>query len=258
MNVVVIPHIKSKNTVIRGKQPPRKGTDWIQYSINTWKWWCAKHNVQLEVLETNYGGLEEMPYTYQRWCSVPELFKKYGDNTKLAFVDGDTMIRWDTPNFFDMCPEDSITVTTGVEYSSWRDNAIKKYQLLFPEVELPIKNYYNIGFVVLTKFQLNFIEEFVKFIDNNQEILLKIQLSDTVGTDQTPFNFILRKMGNKVNELPDTYNWMRGFPDPQCGVFLDSTFNFIEKAYVWHFTPSYRFRDAIMSETWKRIAHKYQ
>lgn len=260
MNVVVIPCIKSKQTIVRGKQPPRRGTDWIQYSLNTWRWWCAKNNVQLEILETNYGYLEDMAYTYQRWCAVPELFKKYGDNAKLAFVDGDTMVKWDTSNFFNMCPEDSLTVTAREDYKEWCDWTIERYQHLFPGTELTIKNYYNAGFIVFTKSQLNFIEEFKTFVETNKKELLKIQLNGNVGTDQTPFNFILRKTGNKVHEIPVTYNWIKAFTGVKNAeeVYQDSAFDFIDKAYVWHFTMSYEYRYLIMSETWRRVAHNYQ
>lgn len=259
MNVVVITLIKSKQTVVRGKQPPRKGTDWAQYSINTWKWWCIKNNAQLEILETNYGHLEDMAYTYQRWCTVPDLLKKYGANAKLAFVDADTMVKWDTPNFFNECPEDSLTVTTREDFLQWCDCSINRYQPLFPNIILTTKNYYNAGFVVFSKSQLNFVKEFKEFVENNKKRLLKIQLSGNVGTDQTPFNFILRKTGNKVYELPVTYNWLKAFNGVKAAeeIYQDSAYDFINKAYVWHFTMSYEFRDLIMLETWKRIAKNY-
>lgn len=260
MNVVVIPHIKSKQPIVRGKLPPRKGTDWIKYSFNTWKWWCTKNNVQFEILETNCGGLEDLPYTYQRWCAVSELFKKYGDDAKLAFVDGDTMVKWDAPNFFDMCPSDSLTVTARENSTPWCENSIKIYQPLFPDVELPMKNYYNTGFIIFTKSQLSFIENFIKFAENSKKDLLDIQLAHNVGSDQTPFNFMLRKMGNKVNELPVIYNWLFPFWNVKKveEIYMDSEFDFIEKANVWHFAANFRFRDIIMSETWKRVSHHYQ
>lgn len=261
MNVIAIPLIKSKRLLVRGSEPPRINHDWSQYSINTWQWWCEKNSVSLEIITESNGYLEDMAYTFQRWGAIPDLFKKYGSNAKIALVDADTMIKWNTPNFFSLCPLDSISLVPREKIKiNIPLRTIKNYQNLFPAVQLPLEKYYQMGIQVFTTSQLNFIKDLENFVNENKEQLLEIQTKSNVGTDQGPVNYLLFKNNYKIHELSWQYNYTRPFNDFKSveDIYTDSSYKFIEEAYIWHFVRAYPYRSQIMAETWKRVSSFYK
>src|SRR5882724_8254671 len=86
---------------IRGT-PARSDLGYSIYSRATWEWWCGQHSVEFVPLDQPLGGEMYMglPPTIQRWLAPEILSQQFGGTAQVAMVDADTMIRWDTPDFF--------------------------------------------------------------------------------------------------------------------------------------------------------------
>jgi len=107
--------------------------------------------------------------------------------------------------------------------------------------------------------------------------------SANVGTEQTPLNFMVKRENEPVHFLPRPFNFVNCFPLHEDLVKLEqnaltgteqsprpdpalfavkafgrpSTFDFVELAYIWHFTNVVTFRSPVMGETWRRVQSHY-
>ena len=70
----------------------------------SWEWWCKKHDVVFFPYEKSaYGDGKEHKITWSRWFEVFPLLEEAGINyDQIALIDGSSIIKWDTPNFFEM------------------------------------------------------------------------------------------------------------------------------------------------------------
>ena len=87
-NLIYIVSIDSPTSTIQH-------SEYAQYCINTWKYYCKKHNIDL------YVKTEHDPrFKYPVWNKelIYDIAKDYD---KIGIVDNDTMIKWDTENIFD-------------------------------------------------------------------------------------------------------------------------------------------------------------
>src|SRR5689334_15360745 len=73
------------------------------YGRATWQWWCDQQSIEFRVLDQPAHGYEDDPPTVQRWAHAQALLIEGGLGTQVALVDADTMVRWDTPNLFEIC-----------------------------------------------------------------------------------------------------------------------------------------------------------
>ena len=69
--------------------------------------------------------------TWQRWFDVfDQLDNKHINYDKILVVDGSIMVRWDTPNFFNMVSNE-LTAFKSLENIKWLDESVNGYSLLF-------------------------------------------------------------------------------------------------------------------------------
>ena len=85
---------------------------YAKYSQVTWKWWCKRNGAHFIAISNRLGGPEysHVLPTFQKWLAPEYLIKEYGRDCKIAVVDADTMIRWDTPDFFSLAGQNFAAV----------------------------------------------------------------------------------------------------------------------------------------------------
>ena len=228
--------------------------DYKEWCFKTWSWWCKKNDVQLFVLDQELQDKTIMKPTWQRW-HVFEVLEANGiECDQVALVDIDTMIRWDAPNFFDTIPSDGFGAVVDDSYIEWTHNSIKGYKHLFPTVDFDWTDYFNCGFIVLSKEQKELCKTITDFYYENEEHLRDLQHNTLKkGSDQTPVNYLVRREGHTINYLNKKFNTthlhMRGVL--QGGLF-------VECGYIWHFNGFEKtLRNNIMRDTWNIIKENY-
>jgi hypothetical protein len=272
-NVVLLPVIPG---AIQRGPAVRSDVEYARYAVATWMFWCRQHDVELVLLDRpqiEEPRDAELAPTIQRWIAVRRLLEERQPGTRIAMVDADTMVRWNAPDLF---------ATAGVSFAAVRDwgalwihRSIKAYQHLFPDTALPWWDYINAGMVVLGAEQLPIVRSLVDLARRRWPELRAIQESGDYGTDQTILNFLLKRANEHVTLLPPPFNCLMCFPldhellkleksEPAgCAEFASKAFghpenfDFIDMAYVWHFTNVVACRRVVMEETWRRIRHHY-
>jgi hypothetical protein len=262
---------------MRRGQETRSDLGYAPYSLPTWRWWCAKNGVQLVLLnQPQLAGLyDDAPPTFQRWNWARRIFDEFGPNTQLAIVDADTMIRWDAPDFFEIAK--SAFCAVRAHQPRWILRSLRAYQGLFPSVTVPWWEYFNAGFVVMTRACVPVCEAFLQFVLQNRSQLHLIQASqEDLGTDQTPLNYFLRQQALPLQLLPPPFNLLDTFPtayeayektrrkNPADWASFDydvfsepSAFDFIELGFIWHFGLPNVIKARLMRETWSRVKDFY-
>ena len=252
----------------------RDDLDHARFSRATWQWWCGRHGIEFLVLDRPLGGseLSLMPPTFQRWLAPESIIRERGEDTVVAIVDADTMVRWDTPDFLEDARGFSAVKAIN---ASWIAHSIDAFQPLFPDVSLPWWQYFNAGLVVVGAAQLRVLRAFLSLATSRWPELDAVMRSGDVGTDQTPLNFILKREREQLRILPPPFNHLHCFPMSEALQVLDAdpeadptvfaarafaqpwAFQFIKLAYVWHFTSVVTHRSLVMQEAWRRVAGHY-
>ena len=77
-----------------------KNSDYSKYCLNTWKYWCEKNDVDLMVV-TKHDERFGKPI----W-NKELIYERAEGYDKIGLVDSDTMVKWDSPNPFDLFDEE--------------------------------------------------------------------------------------------------------------------------------------------------------
>jgi hypothetical protein len=252
----------------------RYDLDHARFSRAAWRWWCDRHGIEFLVLDRPLGSGDHslMPPTFQRWLAPELIIRERGEDTVVAVVDADTMVRWDTPDFLEDARGFSAVRAI---HASWIFRSIGAFQPLFPGVSLPWWQYFNAGLVVVGAAQLRILGALLSLASSRWPELEAVMRSGDVGTDQTPLNFIVKREGEQLRILPPPFNYLHCFPMSEALQVLDEepaadptafaaeafaqpgAFNFIKLAFVWHFTSVVAHRSLVMQETWRRVAGNY-
>lgn len=214
---------------------------YARYSVATWKHWCRKHGVELEIFAE---PLEPSLHpTFQQWLTPARAIEKYGRDTEVCIVDPDTMIRWDAPDLFAAVGP----YWAAVERAAPR-RAMRAYCPLFPGASLP--HYLDSGVVVVNGRHLPMLEAFIDFSRARWPELLAIQRAGLFGTDQVPLSFFLAEWGTPIQFLSEAWN------RPAPVAIRKGNPDFFERSYVSHFCGTSN-REALMAETWDRVRSRY-
>jgi hypothetical protein len=259
-------------------RPPavRADLSYVEYARATWTWWCRRHGVDLVVLDRPEDDLTGAPPMLHRWRAAQRLLDTGPGDCQVAVVDADTMVRWDTPDFFALAGG----ALAGVQDPGrdWVYRSIRAYQPFFPGVTLDWWEYINSGLVVFAGKQAGVPAALLDFYRRHRAELDEVRRRSDAGIDQTLLNFVIRQAGEPVRFLPPPYNLghcmpatLFALPDPdspaatrQRRLMLDAiiaapeTFDFIRYAYVWHFNGPISVRTAFMHETWQRVRENYR
>jgi len=245
----------SKNVVfiVSIKYSYEQHLSYEQYCLSTWKWWCDKNDCELFVLEDAVVDPNVMKPNWQKMYAFDILDFNDIDYNQVAIVDVDTMIKWNTPNFFNMTDGEFSAVVDDSNVG-WVKQSIDVYKQFFKDVDFDWTEYFNSGFMVLSKKHKEMVKNLLDFWNNNLEELTHIQNTIKKGHDQTPINYMVRQMGFDINFLSKTFNLthLNRKEVIQEGMFIDC-------GYIWHFNGFDKgLRKELMEETWDRIKKNYE
>lgn len=259
MNVVFWVGVKSTDTNTSDKHG---NFEYFEYSKNTWKYWCDRNNVLFyEYTQPSLSDTGTHKVTWQRWFDLEKQLSKHNWD-KVAVVDASYMIKWDTPNFFEMT-SGKLNVFQALENVRWMDEGVRGYQSLFPEVNFDLKKYMDCGFQIFTRSHLPFLELLKDFYFDNQEEVLKLQREVSRGTDQPVYNYLLQREEVDVEfELPNSFNMnhMTRFNwfSHNWQLKEDQVPYFVKYGYLWKYSGfDRRQRNSLMEQTWNMIKAKY-
>ena len=242
------------------------GYEWMNISKKTWEYWCDKNDCELFVYDNpSESDLFGYRVTWQRWFDVfDELEKNNIKYNKVFVIDSTSMVRWDCPNFFEMI-DDRMVAWRDMANMHWIYNSIQGYKSFFDNFDCDIKKYINCGSIIVNEKHRDFLEYLKKFYFDNKDVLVNLQDNLVkLGTDQTPFNYLLQMKGIDVNmNLSKSYNlnhmqqydWLsHNWQDGD-----DKTPFFLKYINIWRFTgfPKNQ-RTQLSQQTWDIIGNNYK
>lgn len=258
-NIVVIPAIKPKDKNL----DKFGGWGWMSYSIEAWTFWCKKHDYELVVYdETSIEDTSRFRVTVQRWFDIFDfLDKKKIEYNQICMVDASYIPRWDCPDFFQMT-DNKFTTTHEFDNFKWVYESIQGYKEFFDNYELNIFEYFNTGLVVFNKSHREVFDKFKEIYTNDADYFVEKQSTLRRGTDQTPFNYVMRMndidikflpMAYRVSHLPRkdllNHNWQ---------LKEDLTPFFIKYGLIWGFSGFDKTqRNDLMNQIWNLVKHNY-
>jgi len=254
--------VKSTDPLLREKHGDFR---YLEYSKKTWQWWCRKHGVHFfEYSTPSLPDTGTHKVTWQRWFDVfDQLEAAEIDYRKVLLTDGSIMVRWDTPNFFEMVTDD-LHAFRSLENIKWIDQGIKGYSDLFDNYPFDLKKYMTCGFQIFTAKHKHFLKRLKDFYFDNLDEILKLQKSVSRGTDQPVYNHLLQIDGIEVQQtLPESFWLMHmnrfGWFGHNWQLKEDSTPYFIKYGYIWVFSGFDRKqRENLMKQTWDLVQSKYE
>ena len=175
-------------------------------SVKSWKYWCDKNDVDLFIWDELVFPIERMKITWQRYYLFDILENSDIEYNQVLMVDADTIIHPDTPNFFEMT-ENKLC---GVEFDGswdWVCRSVENYsKYIFDGYMMDIWKYFDCGFIVVNKNHKDLFKSITDFYHDNSENLIQIQNTFYGGTDQTPVNILINKLGVDFKLLPYEFN----------------------------------------------------
>jgi uncharacterized protein YqgQ len=226
-----------------------------EWSLKTWQYYADKYGHKLVVLTDPLYDTEWMRPTWQRWYVYQILEHNNIEYDQVALIDIDTMVRWDTPDIFELS-EGKYTGVIDDLSIEWLYNSIEGYKEYFPDVNLQWDKYINNGVLVLPKEEgKEFCEKVIDFYLTNVDSLRdKQHHSLKKGTDQTPINYLaLQTFGNNIKYISKKYNMTHMY---KTHAFIEDIY--IKCSYIWHFNGLPREqRNDYMRYTWEKIKHHY-
>lgn len=231
-------------------------TAYQEWSLKTWRHYAKRHNLEILVLTDPLLDTELMRPTWQRWYVYKILKENNIKYNQIALIDIDTMVRWDTPNVFELSKGKYTGVLDDLSIE-WIYNSIQGYKEYFPDIELNWYKYINNGILVLpTNGGEEFCDTVIDFYNNNVTSLRdKQHHSLKKGTDQTPVNYLaLQTFGEEITYLSKQFN-MTHLHTTQA--LIEDIY--IKCGYIWHFNGIPReHRNGLMKQTWDKIKHNYE
>lgn len=219
--------------------------EYSQYCIASWKQWASKNIAEVVVLTEPFSEIE--PHWYKVFA-YKLLENSNMDYNRLLVVDNDTVVHPDTPNFFESVPKDKIGVVFDDVNYDWTIRSTDAYRKhVFTEFEsFDTFEYFNSGFIVLSKEHKQVYEDIIDFLLNNYQSLDWVQSNYGVGRDQTPLNFMLRAYSNGLHYMSKRYN-LQGLLSKEI---IDPKI-LSDMAYVYHFNTMPREqRRVLMKQTY--------
>ena len=240
--------------------------DYFEYSRKSWEYWCKKNDVLFVPFEDPVEkDLFKFRVNWQKAIFVfDELDKRNINFNQIALVDSSSIIKWDTPNFFDMT-DNRFTAWLDNDNLKWIYDSIQGYKSYFDNFELDISKYISSGFMIFNENHREFFESFKKLYIDNMDMFIEAQ--DEIvkkSTEQTAINYWLQMQNIDVNlDLPlafklthlhrkemFSYNWQLN---------VDQTPFFIKYGYVWFFNGIPKNdRSNLMKQVWDAIGDQYE
>tara|TARA_Y100000593_G_scaffold70077_1_gene128624 strand:+ start:1486 stop:2217 length:732 start_codon:yes stop_codon:yes gene_type:complete len=232
-----------------------RNSDYDEYSIKSWKYWCDKNGVDFLLCDEHDERLGRPIWNKEL------IYKRAEGYDKIGVVDSDTIIKWDAPNIFDKVGEDDFCGVNDIASLRWLHDSVNAYQKFFPELKIDYNNYINAGVLVFSKKYLYIFEQVLNFYLQNQNELDNWNKGG--GKEQTILNFHLVKNNIKPKLLEPSWNLLsihrKNMFTHNWQLKEDTTPYFIKYAYIWHYTGfSIQDRINLMTQTWKMIGENYR
>ena len=128
------------------------------------------------------------------------------DYDQIYLVDGMNMVKWDTPNVFELTDR-KFTAWRDMDNLRWIKNSIDGYKNFFDSFELNSTIYISSGLIIFNESHKKVFNSFKEFYYKNIDMLIKLQ-DELVkkGTEQTPLNYWLQMNNVKIKtDLPISY-----------------------------------------------------
>ena len=221
-----------------------------QYSVKSWKQWCVKNNSELFVLTDRIYPEDYMNANWHKLFVFQLLESNDIDYDQVLIVDADTMVHPDAPNIFNETDNKFCVVHNYGSYD-WVCRSIENYKKhLFPDVDVPLFEYFNSGVIICNKEHKEFYEKIIKFYLDNRDNIVKLQDTYGVGTDQPVLNFFVQKENIDYKQLG--YEW--NMQDMNRFEILDEELTFTKIGWIYHFNGmSDDIRNHIMEKTNKEF-----
>jgi hypothetical protein len=193
-----------------------------------------------------------MKPTWQRWFVWKILENNDLSYDKVALIDVDTMIRWDSPNIFDELSNEDIGACIDNDNVYWVKESIDGYSHMF-STSLDWTEYFNCGMVVLNgNGSKNLCNDIIQYWHDHSHELSVLENTLRKGTDQTPVNYLARQYNLKLLNKKWNLTHMNRKE-------ILTNFKFIDCGYIWHyngFDKSLRYN--LMQQTWNHIKSNYE
>ena len=240
------------------------GYEWMDISKMSWEYWCHKNNVELYIYDTpTFDDISKFRVPWQRWCDIFERLSDI-DYDKIWMVDSASIIKWDSPNIFDLVDE-RFTAFRDIDNLNWIYQSVIGYKPMFNNFELKLSNYINCGNVLLNNNHKGFLNKVKKFYHDNHSLILHYESQKVKkSTDQTPFNYLLQMEDVDVNiDLPLSFNLTHmnrsDILSHNWQLNEDNIPFFIKYGNLWRYNgfPKDQ-RTQIMKDTWEMVKGNYK
>jgi len=189
--------------IVQDERSKSQGYEW---SIKSWKNWCNKNDCELFVLDENVYDLTQMKPQWHKLLVFDLLENEGIEYDQILFVDSDTIVHPNCPNFFEFS-DNKFCGVKAVGSMDWICRSIENYSThLFDNFTFPYWKYINSGFMIMNKNHKQLFKDILDFYFTNQESIIWMQTNLGVGTDQPIINFFLNKEEVDYKLLPYEYN----------------------------------------------------
>ena len=176
-----------------------------KFSIDSWKYWANKNNVEIFILNDLLMPHEDMGICWQRYYLFDILEANNIEYNQIAMVDADTIIHPNCPNFFEQTEDKFTGVHCDASYD-WVIRSIENYsKYIFEGHKMPFWEYIDCGFMIVNKTHKQFFKDVIDLYHSNS-LNFKEMEKLHVGTDQTPVNILANKNSIDLKLLPYEYN----------------------------------------------------
>ncbi len=230
-----------------------KNSEYSQYSIKSWEYWCRLNDVDFMLITEHDERLGKPIWNKEL------IFERAEGYDKIGIVDSDTMIKWNAPNMFEMYDNEFCGVLDNVNLK-WVYDSLQVYGKFFDKIDIDIDEYINAGVLFFTKEHLSLFKDILDFyLDNREEL---DSWNKGGGKEQTILNYHLKKANFKRKFLTPSWNLL-GMHKKQMFIYNwqledDKTPFFIKYGFIWHFTgfgiPD---RITLMEQTWNLLKDHY-
>ena len=196
-----------KNTVfiIAVKQDGQLKPEY-EISIESWKRWCNKNDIQMFLLEESIVPMNEMHIIWQRYFMFDIFDSNEIESDQTLIVDADTIVHPDCPNFFNETEGKYCLVHDDGSYD-WILRGMEHYsKYVYDGAWFDFWKYGNSGFQIVNNTHREFFNYMREFYLENSNIIRRIQDTYGIGTDQTPLNYNLNLKNIPVKLLSYKYN----------------------------------------------------
>ena len=241
------------------------GWDWMDCSRKSWEYWCKQHDVVFFPFEKALDSdLKRYRINFQRY-NAPDLLDEAGiDYDQVAMIDCAAIVRWDTPNFFELT-DHKFTGWRDIDNMRWIYDSIKGYEEFF-DFKLDGSKYINCSPTIWNKKEhADIIRGYVQFYKDNTDALMELHdVKVKKGFDQTPLNYWLQKNGVELKiDLPMAYKLTHIHRKEMFGhnwqLNENKTPFFIKYGYLWYMQGFPKEdRNNITKQIWGLVEDNYK